>query len=168
MTLDEIAERTGFAKSYISQIETMKREPPISTLTRIASALNVDVFFLISGVTQGRDEQHLTVARASERSSISDPLGVSKSTCEPINDRKPDRVMDGYIITIGMEFPAPSSHEGQELAFMLEGSQEFVYDGKSYLFEKGDCFYFDSDRPHYGKSLGDSPAKVLVVLSMTK
>lgn len=49
LTLDELARRTGFAKSYLSQIENLKREPPISTLTKIAFVLGVDIFFLISG-----------------------------------------------------------------------------------------------------------------------
>ncbi len=77
--------------------------------------------------------------------------------------------MDGYIVTVGPEFPAePLVHEGQELAFVLEGRQEFVYDGRSYLFEEGDCFYFDSNKPHSAKSVGDGPAKVLVVLTSKK
>jgi len=59
MTLDEMANKTGFAKSYLSQIETLKREPPISTLTKIAFVLGVDVLFLISGEAgRGRKTIH--------------------------------------------------------------------------------------------------------------
>ncbi|MGA2106732.1 MAG: helix-turn-helix transcriptional regulator, partial [Syntrophorhabdales bacterium] len=35
ITLDILAQRTGFSKSYLSQIENMKREPTIGTLTKI-------------------------------------------------------------------------------------------------------------------------------------
>jgi mannose-6-phosphate isomerase-like protein (cupin superfamily) len=77
--------------------------------------------------------------------------------------------MDGYIVTVGPKFPPePLVHEGQELAFVLEGSQEFVYDGRSYIFDKGDCFYFDSNKPHSARSVGENPAKVLVVLTSKK
>ncbi len=169
LTLDALARKTGFAKSYLSQIENLKREPPISTLTKIAFVLGVDIFFLISGEVRRGEEQFITVLRESERKVIPNPWGSSTSVYEPINDKKLDRIMDGFIVTVGPQFPPePLVHEGQELAFVLKGSQEFVYDGKSYFFEEGDCFYFDSNKPHSARSLGDSPAKVLVVLTSKK
>ena len=169
LTLDELAKKTGFAKSYLSQIETLKREPPISTLTKIAFVLGVDIFFLISGEIRGNEEQFITVVKASERKVIPNPWGSSTSIYEPLNDKKADRVMDGYIVTVGPKFPPePLVHEGQELAFILEGSQEFIYDGRSYFFQEGDCFYFDSNKPHSARSAGDGPSKVLVVLTSKK
>jgi len=169
LTLDQVAAKTGFAKSYLSQIENLKREPPISTLTKIAFVLGVDIFFLISGEVRQSDERFITVVKASERKIIPNPWGSPTSVYEPINDKKPDRVMDGYIVTVGPKFPPePLVHEGQELAFVLEGSQEFVYDGRSYIFGKGDCFYFDSNKPHSARSVGENPAKVLVVLTSKK
>ena len=169
LTLDELAKKTGFAKSYLSQIENLRREPPISTLTKIAFVLGVDIFFLISGELRRGDEQFITIVKASERKVIPNPWGHSTSLYEPLNDKKIDRVMDGYIVTVGSKFPPePMAHEGQELAFVLEGRQEFVYDGKSYSFEEGDCFYFDSNKPHSARSVAGIPAKVLVVLTSRK
>jgi transcriptional regulator with XRE-family HTH domain len=169
LTLDELAKKTGFAKSYLSQIENLKREPPISTLTKIAFVLGVDIFFLISGEVRQSDERFITIVKTSERKIIPNPWGSPTSVYEPINDKKPDRVMDGYIVTVGPKFPPePLVHEGQELAFVLEGSQEFIYDGNNYVLEKGDCFYFDSNKPHSARSLGKPPAKVLVVLTSKK
>jgi len=169
LTLDELAKKTGFAKSYLSQIENLKREPPISTLTKIAFVLGVDIFFLISGEIRRGDEQFITIIKASERKVIPNPWGISTSLYEPLNDKKIDRLMDGYIVTVGPKFPTePLVHEGQELAFVLEGSQEFVYDGRSYFLEKGDCFCFDSNKQHSARSVGDVPAKVLVVLTSKK
>ncbi len=166
LTLDALARKTGFAKSYLCQIENLKREPPISTLTKIAFVLGVDIFFLISGEVRRGEDQFMTVLRESERKVIPNPWGSSTSVYEPINDKKLDRIMDGFIVTVGPQFPPePLVHEGQELAFVLRGSQEFVYDGKSYFFEEGDCFYFDSNKPHFARSIGDKPAKVLVVLT---
>ena len=64
----------------------------------------------------------ITVLKDSERKVIPNPWGSSTSVYEPINARKLDRVMDGYIVTVGPEFPPePLTHEGQELAFVLEG-----------------------------------------------
>jgi transcriptional regulator with XRE-family HTH domain len=169
LTLDELAARTGFAKSYISQIETLKREPPISTLTKIAYVLGVDIFFLISGEIRQSDEQFLTIVKASERKVISRPSGSPAYMYEPINDKKIGRLMDGYIVTDGPKFPRePLVHEGQEITYVLEGRHEFVYDGKTYLLEEGDCYCFESMKPHYSRSLGDGPTKLLVVFASKK
>ena len=169
LTLDELATRTGFAKSYLSQIETLKREPPISTLTKIAYVLGVDIFFLISGEIRKSDEQFITIVKESERKVISKPSGSPAYMYEPINDKKIDRLMDGYIVTVGPEFPKePLVHEGQEITYVLEGRHEFVYDGKTYLLEEGDCYCFESMKPHYSRSLGDGPTKLLVVFASKK
>ena len=168
-SLNELAKKTGFTKSYLSQIENLKREPSISTLTKIAFALGVDVFFLMTGENRHEDGLSITILRDSERKVIPNPWGGSTSAYEPINDKKLDRTMDGYLVTVGSEFPSePMSHEGQELVFVLEGTQEFVYDGRSYVLEKGDSFCFDSNKPHFARSLGHGPAKVLVVLTSKK
>ena len=169
LSLNDLAKKTGFTKSYLSQIENLKREPSISTLTKIAFALGVDVFFLMTGENRHDAGGSITVLKDSERKVIPNPWGSSTSVYEPINAKKLDRVMDGYIVTVGPEFPPePMAHEGQELAFVLEGTQEFVYDGRSYVLGKGDSFCFDSSKPHFARSLGDGPAKVLVVLTSKK
>jgi transcriptional regulator with XRE-family HTH domain len=169
LTLDDLSLRTGFAKSYLSQIETLKREPPISTLTKIAFVLGVDVFFLISGEVRSGDKKPLNIVRSADRAVVSKPSGSPAYTYEPINHNKTDRLMDGYIITAGSEYPAePLVHEGQELSYVLEGKQEFFYDGETYIFEKGDAYCFDSNKPHYAKSIGGKPARVLVVFASKK
>ena len=59
--------------------------------------------------------------------------------------------MEGYVLTEEFQFSGePVAHEGEELLFMIEGKQEFVYDGESYVLEEGDCCYFDSSKPHHG------------------
>ena len=166
LTLQKLTQKTGFTKSYLSQIENSKREPPISTLTKIAYALGEDVIFLLTGQKQEEDEQGITIVRPDERKTVSRPDGSLAYIYQSITYKKRDRLMDGYILTAGFEFPPEAMlHEGQELVFMLEGKQEVIYDGKSYIVEKGDCFYFDSNRSHYSRSVGSKPAEFLVVFA---
>jgi transcriptional regulator with XRE-family HTH domain len=167
ITLEQLAKKTGFAKSYLSQIENLKREPPISTLTKIAYVLNVDIIFLLTGEPQRENEEGLTIVKPAERRVVMRPDGSPEYKYESLTFRKPNSLMDAYILTAGFEFPRePVVHEGEELTFMLEGKQEFIYDGKSYIVEEGDCYLFDSSKPHYSKSIGDKPAKFLVVFTV--
>jgi len=166
LSLDELAKRTGFAKSYLSQIENLKREPSISALSQIAHVLEVDVLFLLSGEIQNSGAQSFTIVKKGERKTVNRPSGSIAYIYDSITYKKPDRLMEGFIVTIGFEFPPePFVHEGQELTYVLEGTHEFVYDGKTYLLEEGDCYYFDSNRPHYSRAIGEKQGKVLVVFT---
>jgi transcriptional regulator with XRE-family HTH domain len=166
MSLSDLAKRTGFAKSYLSQIENLKREPSISALSQIAHILDVDVLFLLTGEMQDSAAQSFTVVKKSERKTVNRPSGSLAYTYDSITYKKPDRVMEGFIVTVGSEFPPePFVHEGQELAYVLEGKHEFVYDGRTYLLEEGDCYYFDSHRPHFARAVGGTLGKVLVVFA---
>jgi transcriptional regulator with XRE-family HTH domain len=165
-TLEQLAKKTGFAKSYLSQIENLKREPPISTLTKIAYVLNVDIIFLLTGELQRENEEGLSIAKPAERRVVIRPDGSPEYKYESLTFKKPNSLMSAYILTAGFEFPRePVVHEGEELTFMLEGKQEFIYNGKSYIIEEGDCYLFDSSKLHYSKSIGDKPAKFLVVFT---
>lgn len=165
-TLDQLAAKTGFAKSYLSQIENLKREPPISTLTKIAFILEIDVFFLLTGETRQSDQQGIAIVRPTERNVVARAFGTIGYVYESICHKRVDRLMDAYIVTTGFEFPPePLTHEGQELVFVLEGRQELFYNGKVYEVSAGDCIYLDSTKPHYSRSIGDRPGKVLVVFT---
>jgi len=166
-SLAKLAEKTGFTKSYLSQIENGKKEPPISTLTRIAHAFEEDVISLITGEKLKVDNEPFIIVRANERKVVTRQGVASAYTYESLNYKKKDRLMHAYILTSGFKFPEePLVHEGEEFVYMLEGKQEVFYDGKTYIVGQGDCFYFESNRPHYGRSIGDIPAKFILVYSV--
>lgn len=165
-TLERLARETGFTKSYLSQVENTKKEPPISSLNKIAYALGVDVLELITGESREAVDSPLTIVRADERKPLTPPSALSTLTYESLTFKRKRRLMDGYLLTAGFESPEEAAiHNGEELVFMLEGEAEFFYDGETYRVKAGDCYYFDSNRPHYGRSIGDTPAKFIVVFS---
>ncbi len=165
--LDKLAGVAGLSKGYLSQIENGEKNPPIGTLTKIAFGLGVDVVYLITGENrQTTDPAKCSIVRANQRRPIihrGAPLGYRY---ESISYNKIDRLMDAYIITVGPEPPKePLMHQGQEIAYTLEGRYEFNYDGRKIDVEPGDCLCFDSDRPHFSRRLGGQAARVLVVFS---
>jgi transcriptional regulator with XRE-family HTH domain len=167
LSMGALAQKAGFTKSYVSQIENQKREPTIGTLVAIAHALGVNVFSLIGGERFPEEESAPAIVRAADRRRVAIPSKAANTTYDSINYSKKDRLMDAYIMTSGAEFAEkPMAHEGQELLFVLEGKEEIAYNGKSYVLEAGDCCYFDSSTPHNGRSLGRKPSKVLVVFTV--
>lgn len=169
ITLDILAQRTGFSKSYLSQIENMKREPTIGTLTKIAYAMGIDALFLISGLQPEAGGREFTVVRAEERKIMPDAFRLKGLKYESLAYKKHDRLMDAYIVEMGSEFPQNTKPwQGQEFTFVLEGTHEFVYDGKSHLMHEGDAYYFDATKPYKGRRIGAKRARILVVFTSTE
>ncbi|MDQ0270935.1 XRE family transcriptional regulator [Cytobacillus purgationiresistens] len=60
MTLTELAERAGVAKSYLSNLErNLHQNPSINVIEKIAMVLGVEVKFLIKTDKSGSGEQQL-------------------------------------------------------------------------------------------------------------
>jgi transcriptional regulator with XRE-family HTH domain len=165
--LDKLAGIAGLSKGYLSQIENGEKNPPIGTLTKIAFGLGVDVIYLITGENRRTtDPSKCSIIRANQRKPIIHRGAPRGYRYESITYNKTDRLMDAYIITVGPEPPKePLRHEGQEIVFALEGRHEFNYDDRKIEVGPGDCLCFDSDRPHFSRSLGSKAARVLVVFS---
>ncbi len=167
LSIEALAKRSGFTKSYLSQIENLKREPTIGALTKIAHALGVNFFYLVNDEKPEEEEETLVVVRREDRRLLTTPSRLENTIYESLNYKKKDRLMDAYIVTAAFEFTAePMAHEGEELIFIIEGKQEFVYNGKSQILEEGDCCYFDSSKMHYARSIGEKPSKALIVFTM--
>ena len=58
----------------------------------------------------------------------------------------------------------PSSHDGQEFIYVLDGEMEVLVDDTRDVLKPGDAIYYDSTSMHLVKAHGDKPAKILAVL----
>ena len=163
-TLDKLAEVTGLSKGHLSQIENGEKIPPISTLTKIAFGLGENVVTLISGEEPKQVLKKIDISRNEKRVPIKHLEASPESVYESFGFNKQYRLMHPTIVTMAHTFaPEPMQHSGQEFVFTLEGRYEFYYDGQTYKLKAGDAIYFDSDRPHMGRSLSEKPSKILVV-----
>lgn len=163
LTLEKVAERTGFTKSYLSMIESGKKSPPIASLSKIAKALHVDIAAFFE---EKKPEDRIIVVRKRERKTVVRNGTIFGYRYESIAPAKRQKKMEPFVITLpshsreGNRF----DHEGEELLYVLEGETNFFYGDKKYLLKKGDCIYFDSSIPHRGEGVGTKPAKALVVI----
>jgi transcriptional regulator with XRE-family HTH domain len=164
MTLQEIADRTGLTRSYLSKIERSRKAPPYSTLNRIASALGVDVNFLFKVILEEDIDTRITFTKRGRGEKVETAGAFYGYGYEALASNKPGKNMSPYIIEPAFEEGGVFQHEGEELLYVLEGRHEFFYDGKRYMMEQGDSVYFDSGVPHYGRSLGKKKARLLAVM----
>lgn len=163
LTLEWVGEQTGFTKAYISMIESGKKLPSLSTLSKIAQALEVDVgaFFI-----QKKMEDEIRLVRREDGKKVIREGSAFGYEYEAIASLKRNRKMEPFIMT----HPANSNgkvfdHEGEEFLYVLQGRINIFYGGKKYCLRKGDSICFNSSVPHRGETVGKRPAKALVVIS---
>ncbi|MGD0919335.1 MAG: helix-turn-helix transcriptional regulator, partial [Thermodesulfobacteriota bacterium] len=90
LSVEALAKQAGFTKSYLSQIENLKREPTIGALTKIARALSVNFFFLVNGERLAEEEESLVVVKRQDRRTLTSPSRLANTIYESINQEKKD------------------------------------------------------------------------------
>lgn len=162
LTLKEISEKTKFSTALLSQIENNMVSPPISTLWKIAEALDVKLSYFFQQAPVEMREYFLL--RRGEGKPVFRHESRFAHTYYSLGYGKEGRRMDPFIVEFsgGEEHMEPMSHEGEEFVYVLKGGMELVYGEKSILLEEGDSIYFDSRVAHAAR--GDAGTIVLAVL----
>lgn len=168
LTLEKLATLTDLTKGYLSQIENSSQPPPIYTLSRISKALGIDISELFGEASEPMPYQEMTISRRDQHKSMNregTPYGYAYEDLAPL---KKGKNMEPFIVTVGfdrrIDIQKDFRHDGEEFLYILDGTLEFFFKGKAYVLEQGDSIYFDSDIPHSGRSLGDTEAKLLIVI----
>lgn len=168
MTLQDLAQKTGLTKGYLSKVERSKKAPPYSTLTRIAGALDMEVTTLLSKDVNPLGDVRISLCRGDKRPIIRENDQFPGYDYEVLAEGKPGKNMEPFIIHSPFENNRTYTHEGEEFIYVMDGQLEFSYGDDTYILNSGDNIYFDSIVPHVGKSLGNKKAKLLVVIYFYK
>ncbi len=169
LTIQDVSEKTGLSKGLISQIENEQVSPPISTLMKIANALNVELAYFFM---KEDEDPKITVVRKGERVT-SDRRGVKGNinvgyTYELLAHKKRHKHMEPFVVTFDpreRDEVIMFSHKGEEFHLVLEGRIEMITDiSDPITLEEGDALYFDSTVSHGFRALDGKPAKTVAVL----
>ena len=156
----ELATRAKVTSGFISQLEHNKTSPSLTTLQRVAAALDVPLTYLLL-----EDDLRPQVVRKHERQVI--PLGqdgLCASLVSPLLSQQLELVvLDLPRGTVS--WPQSRSHEGQECHLVLRGMIRAYYGEDSYLLEQGDSILWDGTVPHRMENVGDDAAQLLIALA---
>ena len=163
LTLDELAEKTGFTKGYLSKVENSPKAPPVSTLINISGALGTTISQIVG---EGLESVTASLVRKDERHTMARGGSEFGYAYETLAHKFANKTMDPYILTIppGIEEHPLFQHKGEEIFMVMSGRVKFFHDGNEYMIEEGDCFYFDSTLPHRGFAQDGREAKCLIVI----
>lgn len=169
-TLQDLSARTGLPKELLSQVEGGDVMPPIATLLRIAKGLEVNISHFLQPGEEER-ERKVAVTRASERQQFTrrahhDPTEVGYAY-ESLELHKAHKHMQPLLVTFQTMDKGDMvfySHEGEECVYVLDGELEFRTAEELWTLAAGDSLYFESDISHAFRSLGEAPARALIVV----
>ena len=161
LTLTVVAKKAQLTKSTLSKIETGQTSPPISTLIRIARAMNVPLveFFIDEAkepayVLTRKDKGQRVIHNGSQFGYSYEALALEKR----------DKYVEPFLLTISPADPAGQFyHSGQEFIYMLSGCMDFAVGEDQFSLKKGDSLFFDSSHLHKTRVAGKHPAKFLCI-----
>ncbi len=161
LSLSELAEQSGVAKSIISQIERNETNPTLATIWRLSQALDVSIERVLASA---EDEPFL------EKSNRRDtPILVSE-------DGKMRLAIIGWIKTVewlqwydisadpGGVLESDAHQRGSvETLSVLEGDFEVEVAGVVQTARTGETLRYRCDRPHVVRCIGDRPGRATMV-----
>jgi transcriptional regulator with XRE-family HTH domain len=167
VSLQDLADRTGFSSALVNQIENHLVSPPLGALGKIAHALGVK----IGDLWGEKAKEPYTIVRKGDRRQVSrfaSKEGVAYGySYESLGFGKKDRRMEPFLIRLEpptVKDPKPSAHEGEEFLFVLSGTMEVHLEGHTDVLEPGDSILYDASVPHRVTCHGGEPAEVLAVI----
>ncbi len=161
---EQLAELADLTVPFISALEEDDLYPSIGPLQKVARALGVRLgTFMDDQVTKDPIIMHETdhtedltmqIARGKKPSFHYTSLAKGKS----------DRNMEPFLIQVSPEEDeAPSSHQGEEFMYVLEGELKVLYGKKEHILKAGDSIYYNSIVPHHVGANGGE-ARILAVI----
>jgi transcriptional regulator with XRE-family HTH domain len=162
MTLSDLAGRAGCSESMISKIETMRVNPSLTLLRRLAAVLEVNVAVFFDDAPQ----QDI-VSRRGERPRLD---GDTLRSGDGVILERLAAYAEGVALQANIHIVLPGgasdgliSHVGEEIGYVLEGVVDLTVGERTHRLEPGDSFHFRSEIPHGYRNVGDSVARILWV-----
>jgi transcriptional regulator with XRE-family HTH domain len=174
LSLRGVAEAVGVSASLVSQVETGKTQPSVSTLYAMVSHLGISMDELLD---DGDPPARRRRSRSEPRPAPTAPAhprfghGGQNPVLEMENGVRWERLASGDdgpadALLVTYEPGASSSiegrlmrHSGIEYAYLLEGELELQLEFDTFVLRAGDSLQFDSVRPHLYANRGDAPAR---------
>lgn len=161
LSMRAVARASGLSTNALSMIERGRASPSVSTLFKIADALNLPIttFFRIEP-----SQQAVVVRRGKNRNRVNLVQGI----WEGLGGEAFSGRMEPFMLELEPDStsgPFGILHTGSEFVYCLKGAIEYTVDDIPYLLEAGDSLIFAAQLRHMWKVPEDQHAQILVVMA---
>ena len=161
LSIRALARQSGLSANALSLIERGRSSPSVSTLYKVATAMDVPIttFF------QTEPELHDVVyIRAGERTRVPFTRGL----VEGLGGEGFSGRVEPFALTLengANSGPQPIVHTGHEFVLCLRGQLEYQVEDEIFLLEAGDTLLFAAHRQHRWRNPGPLVTSAIFVLS---
>jgi transcriptional regulator with XRE-family HTH domain len=165
LTVGELAVRAGISKAMLSKIENSLTSSSLTTLARLAAALDVPVTALFRGADGDREAVFTPADGGARVVARRNRVGPEYRLLGAL--RGPHKRMEAHLVTLTEQpeaFPL-FQHPGTELLFMLEGEMVYGHGEARYTLGPGDALQLDGEGVHGPQELRALPIRFLSVVA---
>ncbi|MBN1612927.1 MAG: helix-turn-helix transcriptional regulator [Deltaproteobacteria bacterium] len=156
ISLDQIANETGFALSYLKDIEAGRVTPPVGALLQISKALQIDSGSLLREQSPAFKERIKAYTKRTENYAY-----------ETLTPGAENKHLSAFHVTVetGQEHSGVGyQHEGEEFNYVLKGKVQVIVGDYVNTLGAGDSLHFNSGIRHQLKNVGKETAELIVVI----
>lgn len=158
-SLQALADRADVSAATIHKVEQNGMVPTISTLLKIAGALDRPVSYFVEDESE---KPPTVVTPAGERP----PIYTSHAGIDLAGISGPygDFLLAGAVATVvpsASSGTKPMQHAGEELLVVLSGTFEFEVGGAVHQLGPGDALHFRTQQPHSWRNPGTEDAQIV-------
>jgi len=161
MSMRALARASGLSTNALSMIERARTSPSVSTLYKIADALEIPItaFFRLEP-----PKQEIVFCKANERSRVPFPRGI----WEGLGGELFVGGVEPFMVTL--EAGAGSGryamlHSGHEFVLCLDGALEYEVEGQRFVLEPGDSLIFAAHLQHRWRNHSRKTTQAAIILS---
>lgn len=161
ISMRELARRSDLSANALSMIERNLTSPSVSTLTKLASALEIPITAFFRNIPE---KQKVVFRKASERNRVS----FNKGLWEGLGGEYFQGRMEAFMLTLetgGSSGPHGMLHSGHEFVFCLRGSLVYEVEEKIFQMEAGDSLIFSSQLLHKWQNPGPNVCNAIIVIT---
>jgi transcriptional regulator with XRE-family HTH domain len=160
-SMRSLARASGLSTNALSMIERGRTSPSVSTLYKLAEALDVPItaFFRLEP-----PRQDIVFCRKNDRKRVSIHNGV----WEGLGGEEFTGRVEPFMLTLepgAGSGPFGMLHTGSEFALCISGQVEYEVEGQKFTLEAGDSLMFVAQLRHRWRNPGQTPAQLVIVLA---
>jgi transcriptional regulator with XRE-family HTH domain len=157
VSLDFLANETGFSTEYLGGVEKGEIMPPVATILRLSRALEID-----SGILLREEREEAEKTKAEDFKKRTEDYSYQTLTPEALY--KHLKAFKVFIDPVSEHKGVGYQHEGEEFIYVLKGTVEVMVGENRNVLSLGESLHFNSSIMHKLRNLSAEKAEMLVVL----
>lgn len=166
LTLQQLGTDSGLSAAYLSRIERGETATSIANLISITTRLDIPLRDLFEDSNDAYVPKYYSVSRSADRDG--GHMETAGHTYHWLSGALTEPKLSAFLL----QYPVTNddegkfvAHEGEEVLYVLSGRIEFQIGDDKILLDEGDCLHLRGIKPHKGRNIGETPARILMVVT---